>query len=140
METDIEYKAFSPDEHLSGVLALCDAEGWNISNLSAERASESFTAPGVHTEIAVHEGDNIVGFAKMQSDGVLQAHLSAIAVDEAYRGRGVGKRLVAEAFESSGGERVDLISTEGSEFFYESFDHRTRPGYRIYPRFGRETG
>ncbi len=139
METAIHYEIFSPDEHLSGILALCEAEGWSIPEMTAERASESFTAPGVFTVVAVADGE-VVGFAKMQSDGVLQAHLSVIAVDEAYRGLGIGKRLVAEAFERSGGERVDLISTEGSEAFYESFAHKTRRGYRIYPGMGREAG
>ena len=32
-----------------------------------------------------------------------------------------------------GGERMDLIATEGAEDFYRSFPHRTLPGFRIYP-------
>lgn len=72
----------------------------------------------------------------MQSDGVLQAHLSLIAVDARFRRQGVGQRLIAEAFERCGGERVDLISVAGAERFYEAFPHEARSGYRIYPGEG----
>jgi len=134
-EDQIHYIRFEANEHLSGVLALCEAEGWEIPNLTADRALESFLAPGVCTMIAVHEG-NVVGFAKMQSDGVLQAHLSVMAVDVRFRKGGIGKRLVQEALSRCGGERVDLLSAEDSRFFYESFPHKVRSGYRIYPGEG----
>lgn len=106
----IEYKEFDPEEHLSDVLALCEAEGWEGLVSDPDLTRKSLKAPGVSTVIAASDGE-VVGFARMQSDGVLQAHLSLVAVDEGLRGRGVGKRLVEEAFD--------------------------RPGYRIYPRFGR---
>lgn len=137
METEIEYKKFEPEEHLSGVLALCEAEGWESLTSEPERALASLAAPGVSTIIAVVD-KGVVGFAQVQSDGVLQAHLSLVVVDDEFRGRGIGKQLIAEACERSGGERVDLISTEGSEAFYESFHHKARRGYRIYPQTLRE--
>lgn len=130
---NVEYKSFESNEHLSGVLALCEAEGWEGFVSDPDRAVSSLTAPGISTVVAVEEED-VVGFAQIQSDGVLQAHLSLAAVDAEHRGCGIGKRLVEEAFERSGGERVDIISTEGSETFYESFHHKARRGFRIYPR------
>lgn len=68
----------------------------------------------------------------MQSDGVIQAHLSLIAVNAAHRGKGVGRRLVEQALRHSGGQKVDLLSATAAEF-YRSFAHKEMPGFRIYP-------
>lgn len=121
----IEYVPFEWEKHLRGILELCAAEGWRGLSDPA-RARKALGSPGVSTMV--------VGFAQMQSDGVLQAHLSLIAVDRDCRMQGIGRRLVEEAFARCGAERVDLISTEGSEDFYKSFPHHTFPGYRIYPQ------
>jgi ribosomal protein S18 acetylase RimI-like enzyme len=50
------------------------------------------------------------------------------------RRRGIGKRLVEETFARSGAERVDLYAGDDSDDFYRSFQHKTFPGYRIYPK------
>ena len=51
----IEYIPFEAEAHLSGILALCEAEGWEFPNLTTGRALESFVAPGVCTMVAVDE-------------------------------------------------------------------------------------
>ncbi|MGH3146784.1 MAG: GNAT family N-acetyltransferase [Rubrobacter sp.] len=127
----IEYVNFEPQKHLSGVLALCEAEGWSSWG-HPDRARGALEAPGVTTVVAAREG-GVIGFVQMQSDGVLQAHLSYLAVDRRFRKQGTGRRLVEEAFLRCGAERVDLISTTGVEGFYESFPHKARSGFRIYP-------
>ncbi len=128
----IEYAPFEVEEHLSGVLALCEAAGWESFRQSSDLARRSLTAPGVCTMVALR-GRDVIGFAQMQGDGVLQAHLSLIAVAEGFRREGVGRRLVEEAALRCGARRVDLISSRESEAFYESFAHRSRAGFRIYP-------
>ena len=44
-----------------------------------------------------------------------------------------GGRLIREAFARCGGQWVDLLSTEGADAFYRSFQYQSFPGYRIYP-------
>lgn len=83
------------------------------------------------TIVAVADG-TVAGFAQMQSDGVIQAHLSLIAVANTQRGKGIGRRLVEEAFRHSDGQRVDLLSDTAAEY-YRSFIHKEMPGFRIYP-------
>lgn len=119
------------DEHLPGVVALARAEGWGSSE-DPDRARAALTAPGVTTIVALEDG-RVVGFAQLQSDGEVQAHLSNIAVDRRHRRRGTGRRLVEEALALAGGERIDLVSTEAGERFYASFPHFRLPGYRLYP-------
>lgn len=119
--------------HLEGVVALCVAEGWPGFVDDPERAHRALTAPGVTAVVAV-AGDKVVGFAQMQSDGEYQAHLSSIAVDASVRRSGIGRGLVAFAFERSGGIRIDLI-TDSAEEFYAAFAHRRKGGFRIYPQY-----
>ncbi len=134
----IHYAAFEAGEHLPSVLSLCEEEGWDSFVESPDLTAASLQAPGVTTVVAVADGE-VVGFAQTQSDGVLQAHLSLLAVDRRWRGRGIGRRLVQDAFDQSGAERMDLISTSGAEGFYESFPHKARSGFRIYPSADRGT-
>lgn len=126
----MEYRPIEKED-LSGVLKICESEGWSSYTADPQTAWRSFTAPGVITVVAVEDG-RVAGFAQMQSDGVIQAHLSLIAVAKSCRRGGIGRRLVEEAFVACGAKRVDLVS-DTAERFYESFRHRPLPGFRIYP-------
>jgi ribosomal protein S18 acetylase RimI-like enzyme len=130
-EEDMEYVAIDR-RYLDGVMRLCEAEGWPSYTSAAEQTWRTLTAPGSCTMVAV-ESDHVVGFVQLQSDGVVEAHLSLIAVARDRRRRGIGRRLIEEAFARSGAQRIDLVSTEGAEDFYRSFAHRAFPGFRIYP-------
>ncbi len=130
-EQDVRYLPVER-EHLAGVMGLCRDEGWPSYTADPELVWSALAAPGSRTVVAV-SGDSVLGFAQLQTDGLIQAHLTIIAVDRQFRRRGIGRRLVEQAFRRSGAQRVDLLSTEGAEAFYESFEHRRFPGYRIYP-------
>lgn len=117
--------------HLSGVLALCEAEGWPSLPADPARAHAVLTAPGVTSVVAL-DGELVVGFAYLQSDGYIQAHLSQMAVHREYRRKGIGRALVEYAVPLTGAQRVDLV-TDSANDFYASFEHRTFSGFRIYP-------
>ena len=74
----------------------------------------------------------MIGFAYLQSDGHVQAHLSLMAVHHAYRRKGIGRDLLEYAVPRAGAQRVDLV-TDTAENFYASFEHRRYSGFRIYP-------
>ena len=97
-----------------------------------DRALRVLAAPGVTTVVAIDDG-LVVGFAELFSDGELQAYLSNVAVDATRRGEGVGRRLVKEALQRAGGERIDLLSEDSSADFYRAFPHFEKPGFRLYP-------
>jgi ribosomal protein S18 acetylase RimI-like enzyme len=122
--------------HLAGVMRLCRVERWPSYLASAGRTWRALTGPGSCTVVAVEDGE-VVGFAQVQSDGVIQAHLTLIAVARARRRQGIGRRLVEEGLARAGGLRVDLVSTEGAHAFYRAFEHRRFPGFRIYPQVAR---
>ena len=117
--------------HLDGVIALCAAEGWSTYASDPPRTHAVLTAPGVTAVVAVVDGA-VAGFAYLQSDGHIQAHLSLMAVSTAHRRKGVGRALLEYAALLTGAQRIDLV-TDTAEAFYGSFDHRTFTGFRIYP-------
>jgi len=118
------------EAHLAGVLALCEAEDWPSLPADASRAHAVLTAPGVISVVAL-DGEHVMGFAYLQSDGHIQAHLSQIAVHREYRRKGIGRALLEYAVPLTGAQRVDLV-TDSAEDFYTSFQHRTFAGFRIY--------
>jgi ribosomal protein S18 acetylase RimI-like enzyme len=127
----VEIRSFEPDD-LPGILRLCEAEGWPSFPADPPRALRILTAHGVTTVVAV-DGGAVVGFAEMFSDGELQAYLANLAVDAGRRGAGIGRRLVTEALRLAGGERIDLLSEEGTTGFYRALPHFEKPGFRLYP-------
>ena len=120
------------EQHLAGIIRLTEAEGWPSFAADPERALRVMTAPGVTSLVAVEEGE-VVGFARVLSDGAITSYLAEMVVAPACRGHGVGRALIEEAFRRCGTIRMDLLSEETSEGFYQSLPHRRLAGYRLYP-------
>jgi GNAT superfamily N-acetyltransferase len=76
----------------------------------------------------------VVGFAQLQSDGEIQAHLSLIAVDKRHRRRGVGRDLIETALRIAGGQRVDLVTDTASDF-YSRLPHFRMLGFPLFPLY-----
>jgi len=117
---------------LPGIVALCDAEGWPSFGADLDRAHATLTAPGVTSVVAV-DGDLVIGFAYLLSDGHIASYLSMMATHADYRRQGVGRALIAFAHPLTGAQRIDLV-TNTAEDFYTSYEHHfTFSGFRIYP-------
>lgn len=128
----MEIRTYAPAD-LAGVLRLSALEHWPSLVEDPARAHRALTAPGVVTMVAV-EADAVIGFAQMQSDGEIQAHLSLITVDPAHRRRGIARELIVAALRQAGGLRVDLV-TDSAEGFYAALPHFRMAGFRLYPEY-----
>lgn len=62
----------------------------------------------------------------------MQSFLSQLGVSPRHRREGLARALVQATFEATGTERMDLV-TDDAEAFYESFPHKMKRGFRIYP-------
>ena len=125
--TELSIEPFE-NAHLDGLVALVAAEGWTEYMVDGERTSRALIAPGVTTLVAIDDG-RVVGAIQVQSDGVIQAHVSMLLIDPRWRGRQIGFRLLREGLERAGGLRLDVRTrTEG---YYERLGASRSLGFRL---------
>lgn len=118
------------DSHAAGVARLNTAVQWpSLTDPAVVRAV--CTAPGASSYVALVDGA-VVGWSRALGDGVLQSHLSFLAVHPDHRRRGIGRLLTVATFQATRTKRMDLI-TDSGEGFYRSFEHTQMTGYRLYP-------
>jgi ribosomal protein S18 acetylase RimI-like enzyme len=114
--------------HLDGLIALVAAEGWDEYTTDVERTRRALIAPGVTTLVAI-VGGRVVGAIQLQSDGLIQAHVSMLLIDRNWRGRRLGSRLLRESLERAGGLWLDVRTrTEG---YYERLGASRSLGFRL---------
>jgi ribosomal protein S18 acetylase RimI-like enzyme len=118
-------------EHRPGAVALFAAELWPSYTRDPQRTCRALRAPGVTSLVAL-EGDAVVGIVQVQSDGAIQAHLSTLVVARSHRRRGLGRRLLTDALDAAGGERMDLLSI--ADDFYAALTNRRFSGWRLTRR------
>jgi ribosomal protein S18 acetylase RimI-like enzyme len=118
------------DQYAPGIARLATTVQWpSLTDPVVVR--RVCTAPGSSAYTALVEGE-VVGFAQALGDGVLQSHLSFLAVHPDHRRRGIARLLTVATFQATGTKRMDLI-TDDAEGFYETFEHKQMLGFRIYP-------
>ena len=125
--TEVSLEPFARP-HLDELIALVAAEGWTEYTEDAERTHRALSAPGVTTLVALADR-RVVGAIQVQSDGVIQAHVSMLLIDPECRGRRLGSRLLSEGLEHAGGRRLDIRTrTEG---YYERLGASRSLGFRL---------
>jgi ribosomal protein S18 acetylase RimI-like enzyme len=114
--------------HLDGLITLVAAEGWTEYSDDVERTHRALTAPGVTTLVAI-AGGLLLGAIQVQSDGLIQAHVSMLLIDRNSRGAGLGSRLLRQGLERAGGLQLDIRTrTEG---YYERLGASRSLGFRL---------
>ena len=116
------------EAHLDGLLALVAAEGWIEYTEDADRTFRALSAPGVTTLVAL-AAERVVGAIQVQSDGVIQAHVSMLLIDREWRGRRLGSRLLREGLEQAGGLQLDIRTR--TEDYYERLGATRSLGFRL---------
>lgn len=131
----VDVRPFEPDD-AAGVARLARLVQWP-SLTDPDVVRRICTSPGASSYVAHAAGDDsgVVGWSQALGDGLLQAHLSFLAVHPDHRRRGIARLLLVATFQATGAARIDLITDEGgsSGEFYERFAHRRMSGYRLYP-------
>ncbi len=125
--TDVSIEPFARP-HLEGLIALLEAEGWTEYTDDVQRTYRALTAPGVTTLVAL-VARRVVGAIQLQSDGVIQAHLSMLLIDRHRRGARLGSTLLREGLERAGGLQLDIRTrTQG---YYERLGASRSLGFRL---------
>ena len=125
--TDASIEPFTR-AHLESLIALVAAEGWTEYSDDVERTYRALTAPGVTTLVAT-VGGQVAGAIQIQSDGLIQAHVSMLLIDRNSRGAGLGSKLLRTGLERAGGVHMDIRTrTEG---YYERLGASRSLGFRL---------
>lgn len=74
--------------------------------------------------VFVYDDDHIVGVARALSDGVCQAAVYNVALDEEYQGNGIGREMIRRLLEQLQGQNVILYTHPQTVAMYEKFGFR----------------
>lgn len=83
--------------------------------------------------LVARRDQSVVGITRMVGDGVLNAYVQDMIVDPAFRGRGVGRALIAYITHHfanrphTDGLHIGLMSAHGMDGFYTACGFRARP-------------
>ena len=116
----------TPEEYLE----LRKKVGWIEFPLEEAKAC----VDNAYMVLCVRDDDKAIGVVRLLWDGGYIAYLSDVIVDEAYRGQGIGTRLVEACIQKLKSDmkpgykvKMNLNAAKGKESFYERFGFKIRP-------------
>ncbi len=82
--------------------------------------------------ITVYDQSTIIGMGRIIGDGQICFYLQDIIIKKAYRGKGIGKKIVCNLLSyikihAQHNAMIALMSSYGNESFYEQFGFIRRP-------------
>lgn len=111
----------------------------NCENIEWERVPEILKSVGmsyhnaeIHCKtfsvsesvVFVFDSEQLIGFGRAISDGLIQAAIYDVAVLPAYQGHGIGRQIIDRIVASLPGCNFILYAAPGKEFFYEKLKFR----------------
>lgn len=94
----------------------------NLSKRSAQEQEKIFM--NSYAVVFVYDGDRIVGVARALSDGVCQAAVYNVALDEEYHGNGIGREMIERLLDQLKGQNIVLYTHPKTVALYEKFGFR----------------
>lgn len=101
------------------IYSLYQNEKW--LSFTEEKVTSLFSTNLSHY-LVVEENQKILGFTRYLTDEVMTTFLAEIIIDKAYRGKGLGRRLIAEIHQKYPLTRIELISEVDG--FYRSISFK----------------
>ena len=123
----IHYNNLIPPRDL--FYALFQTTGWNDNYGLTPSELEKALRASWHL-VCAYDGERLVGFGRMMSDGVLHAMIYEMIVEPTYQGQGIGthilKQLIAYC-QAAGVRDIQLFCARGKRTFYEKNGFVGRP-------------
>jgi GNAT superfamily N-acetyltransferase len=124
------------DSSLDGVdwaQAKADLAADDFDNGRSPEALRRSFAQSQHAVVA-HDGDRVVGMARLLSDGVCNAYLVDVWTASSHRRQGIGRAMVEHLAEQVPGQHIGLQTDDAADFY-------TALGFQPQPAFmSRVTG
>ncbi len=122
--TTLEYAA-GPDLPLAAVVRLYDSVGWSAYTKDPETLAAALAGSAL---LAVaRDGGDLVGLARVISDGHSICYLQDVLVDPRHQRTGLGRSLVEFVLEPYAHVRQKVLLTDtepGQKAFYEALGYR----------------
>jgi GNAT superfamily N-acetyltransferase len=117
-----QFKDFSAIQRLSAL------EGWPTPSARPADALNAWqhSHPAL---VAIHIGQ-VVGFLRAVTDGAVTTYVAEMMVAKEWRGQGIGRALVEACHALVPSTRLDLLSTDQADLFYEKNGFRRFQGFR----------
>ncbi|HCO66863.1 MAG TPA: GNAT family N-acetyltransferase [Dysgonomonas sp.] len=93
-----------------------------MSAVETEKHQLSFE--NSYAVIFVYDEDKLIGIGRSISDGIRQSALYDIAIDPAYQGIGLGRKIVLELMEKTPSCNFILYASPGKEGFYKKLKYK----------------
>ena len=110
----------------------CSGINWELVPEILKTVGMSFHDADIHRKtfsasasvVFACDGQQLVGFARAISDGLVQGAIYDVAVLPSYQGHGIGKQLIEKIVASLPGCNFILYASPGKEPFYEKLKFR----------------
>jgi len=108
---------------------LFETTGWNRAYRAG--ADELYRAISSSWYVlSAYDNDDLVGFGRVVSDGVLYALICDLIVRPSHQGRGIGSALLTQLIDRCRRQKMRVIwlfSAKGKSVFYKNFGFVERP-------------
>ncbi len=118
--SEITYKTTKDNINWQEVSDVLRRSG--LSDHTPEEQETIFT--NSYAVVFVYDKDQIVGVGRALSDGVCQAAVYNIALEEEYQGYGIGRKLIALLLDQVKGQNVILYTHPRTVALYEKMGFR----------------
>jgi GNAT superfamily N-acetyltransferase len=127
--TEMEIRYLSVLESIDGFWTLFETTGWN-KEYQVTREGLAIVIRYSRFVVAAYDGDRLIGFGRVVTDGLLHAMVYDLITDPHYQGRGVGshvlKMLIGKC-KDEGIRDIQLFCASGKRGFYEKRGFAARP-------------
>ena len=110
----------------------CSGIDWEIVPQILKTVGMAFHDADIHRRtfsasasvVFVFDDQQLIGFGRAISDGIIQAAVYDVAVLPSYQGHGIGKMMIEKIVASLPGCNFILYASPGKEAFYEKLSFR----------------
>jgi len=104
---------------------------FHLINLDAETQKKVFK--NSYAVVFIYDGEKLIGFGRAISDGVCQAAIFNIALDEDYHGQGIGKEIISNLVSQVSQCNIILYTHPNTVSLYEHLGfRRMKTGMAMY--------
>lgn len=106
---------------------------FGLSDLDAETQQEVFERS--YAVVFLFDNEELIGFGRAISDGICQAAIYNIALDERYQGKGLGREIINELIEQVKQCNIILYTHPKTIEFYEKLGFsKMKTGMAMYKK------